>query len=111
MMRPYAKIVVPLAGTPVRVTSVESDPNARRAIHGVLVQALPDNAGRVYVGNVSMNRVARTNLFGILAVPTTNSLPTFSAALTLSPNAIHLNDIYIDVDQNGDGCIISILET
>jgi hypothetical protein len=111
MLQSIGRITVPVAGTPVRVTSGQSDPAARLAVHGVLVQALPGNAGRVYIGTAAMNRVTQQNLFAILAIPTANQLPTFSAALTLSPNAIQLQDMYVDVDTNNDGVIVSVLVT
>ncbi len=109
MIKAIAKIVVVAAGTPVRVTSQEADPSAYYPIHGILIQALPDNVGKTYIGVSTMNRVARTDLLGILATPTANSIPTYSAALTLSPNAIQLKDFYIDADNANDGVIVSVL--
>lgn len=111
MLQSIGRIVVPVAGTPVRVTSGQTDPAERFACHGVLIQARPGNAGRVYIGTATMNRVAETGLYAILAIPTANQLPTFSAALTLSPNAIQLQDLFIDVDVNNDGVLVSVLVT
>ena len=49
MIRAYAKITVPVPGTPVRVTVNESNPAASQGCHGVLIQVLKTNAGAVYV--------------------------------------------------------------
>jgi hypothetical protein len=108
MLRPLGKIA-PTPGTPVRVTSLISGAGVSEPVHGVLVQVLPENSGFAYVGNSTMNAAARTGLYSVLAVPTTNTLPSFSAALTLAPNAINLADLWIDVDNPGDGVIVSVL--
>ena len=109
MIRAYTKIVVPVPGTPVRVTRNEPDPAASQGCHGVLIQVLKGNLGIVYIGDSTMDRNAETGLFGKLAIPTSNSLPTFAAALTLSPNAVQLRDLYIDADSANDGVTVSIL--
>jgi hypothetical protein len=109
MIKAIGKFTVAAAGTPVRLTSQEATPNEYYPVHGILIQALPDNVGKVYIGNSTMNRAARTDLFGVLAIPTANSIPTYSAALTLSPNAIQLKDFYIDADTATDGVIVSVL--
>ena len=111
MIRAYAKITVPVPGTPVRVTVSESDPSAAQGCHGVLIQVIKTNTGAVFVGNNVMNRALFTGLFAQLAIPTVNQIPTFSAALTLSPGGIQLRDLYIDADNANDGVIVSILVT
>lgn len=98
-------------GSPQRVTVNLQKPLERYAVHGVLLQVLPTNAGKIYVGNSELNRATFVGLYGMLAIPTANVLPTFSAALTLSPNAINLTDMFIDADQNNDGVIVSVLVT
>ena len=111
MIRAYAKITVPIPGTPVRVTVSEADPTASQGCHGVLIQVLKTNTGAVYVGSATMNKTLLTGLFAQLAIPTVNQIPTFSAALTLSPGGIQLRDLYIDADVATEGAIVSILVT
>ena len=109
MIQAYAKITVPVPGTPVRVTSSEVLPDDPRGCHGILVQALPSNTGRVTLGRSDMNAAAFTGCFAFLAVPTVNTIPAFTAALTLAPGAIHLKDFYVDVAVANDGVIVTAL--
>lgn len=111
MIQSLGPLRVALAGVPQRVTLNLPQPLERFTVHGVLLQVLPTNAGRIYVGTSALNRATFENLYGMLAVPTANVLPTFSAALTLSPNAILLTDMFIDADQNNDGVIVTVLIT
>ena len=103
MIQAYAKILVAAPGTPVRVTVNESTPSDARGCHGVLIQVLPTNLGKIYIGTATMNKTAFTNIFAFLAIPTSNFIPSFSAALTLSPGGIQLRDLYIDADQANEG--------
>lgn len=110
MIRPYTTITVTAPGTPLRVTRSEIDPAASQGCHGVLIQVFPTNVGKIYIGTSNLSRVAPfTGCYAFLAIPTVNQLPTFSAALTLSPNAIQLRDFWIDADNANDGVIVSIL--
>lgn len=111
MIQPLGKLLVPLAGVPTRVTANRASPTDRYTVHGVLFQALPTNTGRIYIGDSTLNRATFAGLFAMLAVPTANLLPTFSAALTLAPNAVRLDDMFIDADNNNDGVIVSVLVT
>lgn len=111
MIRAYARIIVPVPGTPVRVTVGESNPGASQACHGVLIQVLKGNTGLAYVGTATMNKTTEADVFATLGIPTTNFIPTFSAALTLSPGAIQLRDLYIDADNANDGVKVTILVT
>ena len=110
MMQTLGKIQ-PAVGVPLRATNNQSAPAARVACHGVLIQALPTNVGRVYVGDAALNRATFGGLYAILATPSGSLIPTFSAALTLAPNAINVADLFLDVDNAGDGVIVSVLIT
>lgn len=110
MIRAYRKVTIPTPGTPVRVTSIETNPDGPKPCHGVLIQALKSNVGVVYVGNSAMDKTALTGLFAQLAIPTSNSIPSYSAALTIAPAGIQLKDLWIDADSANDGVIISILD-
>ena len=108
MLRALGKIT-PTPGTPIQVTSLIAGAQASEPCHGVMIQARKGNVGVAYVGNSVMNRAAETGIFAQLAIPTANTIPSFTAALTLAPNAINLADLWIDVDSNGDGVIVSVL--
>lgn len=111
MIRAYATITVPVPGTPVQVTKNESNPNAAQGCYGVLIQALPTNTGKIYVGASALNKAALTGLFATLGVPTVTFIPSFQAALTLSPAGVQLRDIWIDADNANDGVCVTILVT
>jgi hypothetical protein len=111
MQESLGVVRVPLIGVPIRSTINLPTPSSRYAVHAILFQALPENTGRVYIGTASLNRVTKQGVLGTLAVPTANSLPTFSMALTISPNAIHAHDLYIDADNNTDGVTVAVLTT
>lgn len=109
MLNDFATIRITAPGTPQRVTQGEPNPSEHNGCHGVMIQVLPDNVGRVYVGKEGMNKTAFTKVLAFLAVPTKNSIPSFQAALTLAPGAIQLRDLWIDADSVNDGVIVSVL--
>lgn len=111
MNRPVGRLIVAVPGTLVQATSLEPDPTKPLSCHAVLFQALPTNTGRVYVGTWQLERAALANCFAWLPIPTVNQAPSFSVALTIAPNALKLNDYWIDADVAGDGVIATILVT
>lgn len=99
------------AGVSARFTANESTPAANLGAHSYLIQALSSNTGKVYIG--TSNPVDRTNLTNVIAVlppPTANIFPSFSATITYAPAGFNLAERYIDVDQNGEGVLISYIE-
>jgi hypothetical protein len=109
MLMPIAKITVPVPGTPVRTTSTQAQPGEKFSCHGVLIQAMPHNTGRIYIGRSTMNKTALTDLFAVLAIPTDNTIPSFTASLTHAPNSVNLSDLYIDADVASEGALVSVL--
>jgi hypothetical protein len=109
MLTAIGKITVVVAGTPVRLTSTQSVPADKFACHGVLIQTLAANTGKMHIGLSTMNKGTGAGVIAVLAIPTTNSIPSFTAALTLSPNAINLADLYLDADNGGEGAQVSVL--
>lgn len=97
------------AGTLKRLTSTQPDPTAKFAVHGLMIQALPGNTGRVYIGGSGLNVATGASRMATLAIPTANSIPTFTAALTIAPNAINLADFYLDVEVSGEGADVTVL--
>lgn len=111
MVDSLGKLTVTTAGTLLRVTSGQTDPTARFVVHAVLFQAWRTNAGRIYVGKAGFSKTTGTGLLGTLAIPTNNTLPTFSMALTLAPAGIRLDDLWLDADTDGEGCSVSVIIT
>lgn len=107
-LKPLGKIN-PTPGTPVPVTSLLPASGYPEKIHGILIQARRANTSYTFVGNAEMDPANDEGLHGQLAVPTINTIPSWSAALTLAPNAINLSEIYVDAQNPGDGVIVSVL--
>jgi hypothetical protein len=113
-------VTVASAGTPERATKnvgqtgsnlgPVGSPGNRFPCHSFLVEALPTNTGKVYVGKRSaMNKTTGAGLLAILPIPTTNLLPSFSSTMSKSFNAFDLSTIWIDVEVSGDGVLISAI--
>lgn len=101
------KIPVPVAGTPVAVPVPPSiNPPS---CHAVIIEALPGNTGKIYIGLVGLNKTTLAQVLVVLPIPTVNLLPTFSIALTVAGNAINLGQFYVDADISGEGVLISAL--
>lgn len=109
MTASLGKITVTSAGTPVRATINESDPTAPYHCHAFLVEAWPTNTGKIYIGMNGMNKTTGVELLAILAVPTANTSPTFSATIAYAPNALTISDIYIDAENSNDGALVSVV--
>ena len=111
MIDTAGKITIPFPGTPIQATANLADPSKHVSIHGVMFQALPTNSGKVYVGKIGLDKTTYENCFAILAVPTSNFIPTFSVALTIAPNGLALEPFYLDADVQDDGVLITVLVT
>lgn len=110
MIGSAGQVVVPTPGTLVRATVNLAEPEKVLPCHGIMFEVRPENTGNVYIGRVGFNKTTRVGCYAILAVPTANFLPTFSVAITLAPNALTLDGFYIDVDDAGDGVIVTYLQ-
>lgn len=118
MLQVTSPIRVTTPGTPVRLTSaITTDPGGltntvdRFTCHAVLIQAIDNNVGKVYVGLAGLVRATRVGVSGVLAIPTDNSIPSYSISLTLAPAGVDLSDLYIDADQANDGVLVTVLVT
>jgi hypothetical protein len=109
MISVIGKFTVPVPGTPVRFTSTQATPGEKFSCHGVLAQALPANTGKVYIGVAGLDKTTLANVLAVLAIPTDHTIPSFTAALTLSPNAINMADLYLDADVAAEGALVSVL--
>lgn len=94
-------------GTPVRVEApILSD---RPTCHACIIEALPDNLGKVYIGVAGLNKVTLVGVLLVLPIPTANMIGTFSISMAQAANAIRLTDFYIDADVADDGVLVSAL--
>lgn len=97
-------------GTKVAVSSlpklIENDIPIKR-VHGILFQAKRLNSG--WVGVYQRNEGGSYTPVNILGVPTTTILPSFSMALTWSPNAIQITDLYLDAEVATNGALVTVL--
>lgn len=99
------KTIVPVPGTPVRVVPPASI--APQSCHAFLVTALSENVGKIYIGEQGLSKTTLAKVYSVLPVPTTNSLPTFSVAVTDAANALGLDNLWIDADSANDGVLVS----
>jgi len=111
VIKPFGRIIVSTPGVPVPVTALQTDAINRLNVHAVLIQALSSNTGKVYIGTRDINRSTLAGVYAVLAVPTPSVIPTFSAALTLAPAGIQVQDMYLDVDLGGEGALVTVLIT
>jgi hypothetical protein len=109
MLRALGKLTVTTPGTPVPITSLLPPDLTPPAVHSVLLQALPANTGNVYVGTTALNKTSLAGVYMVLAVPTTNSIPSFSAVHNLLGQGVQLNDLMIDADVAGGGVIATVV--
>lgn len=111
---PFGKVSVASAGTPVRATSNLEAPTARKWLQSVMFQALPGNAGRVYIYHSRItpgdDRSNLTKAIAILPHPTSATDGPFPSASFSQPGAVvavDLAQIWIDCDNgNTDGVIV-----
>ena len=99
------------SGSPTRITANQTDPTARVSAHSILVEALPTNTGKVWIGLVNMNKASSTKLgiLAVLAIPTANVIPGFSMTISYAPGGFNAADVYLDPDVNGEGAIVSYI--
>ena len=103
----FGKVSVPVAGTPVQVVAPPSmNPPS---CHALIIEALPGNTGKIYVGLQGLDKTGLGQVLIVLPIPTANLLPTFSIALTVAGNAINVGSLWIDADVSGEGVLISAL--
>jgi hypothetical protein len=118
MLQVCGPLNVPIVDVLVRATTLitvdahgVNNDLTRFKCHAVLFQAKKNNTGIVYIGRNPMNRTTLEGVAGQLAIPTANSIPSFSIALTLSPDGVDLSDLWLNADSAGDGALVTLLVT
>jgi hypothetical protein len=109
MLNSLGKVTVPAPGTIVRATVNQPDPTKRVACHAFMVQALKANTGRVYIGIQTLSVATSVGLLAVLAIPTNNTIPAFSATISYAPSPLNLADVWIDADVPNEGVLISFV--
>lgn len=111
MIQALGMIPVPAPGTPVAIDTALPNPDKSMSIHGALFEQIPGQTGKIYIGRKSMDKSSLVGVYAILAIPTTNFLPTFSVALTIAPNGLSTIEFWVDADVAGEGVLVTILQT
>lgn len=113
MIKPIGKITVPTAGSIKQIFELAQplDPETFKfkAFQAVLLQALPSNTGKVYVGGSNMVKTTYVGVSGVLVVPSSSNIPSWGASHPLSPAGVDLTALYLDVDVSGEGVLLSVL--
>lgn len=108
MLKSYGKVTITTPGTPVRATVNEPHPDDYAGCNAILIQVWPTNAGIIYVGDrQAMNKSTGEGLLAILAPPTTNFIPSFSATLPYSTGGLDASFVWIDADNGSEGVLVS----
>lgn len=103
----FGQIVVTTPGSPVRLTANQLNPAASVLVHALLVQPATGNIGRIYIGNTPNFVKNGTGQIAWLPAPSLNVAPAFSETISYAENAIQASELYIDVDNSGEGVIAS----
>lgn len=77
-----------------------------------MFQALPANAGIVYVGLKGMVRATGVGVLAMIPKPAnslTGPFTSVSFAIPLAPAGLNAADFYVDVDTGNDGALVTIL--
>jgi hypothetical protein len=101
----FGKLLVGAAPLKIVAPPVMNPPSC----HAVIIEALPSNTGKIYIGLAGLDKVSLAQVLVILPIPTANLLPTFSIALTVAGNAINVGDLWLDADLPGEGVLLSAL--
>lgn len=100
--------VLALSGVKTRITANRTSPAQGYKAHGFVLIARPSNTGRVdvYRGNAAGSAF---EYIGYLPIPTVNTAPAFTIALTAAAASVQLNDVYIAPTVSNDGVIVTAL--
>lgn len=119
MIVPLGKITVTTPGTTIAVDSLLpaaplKAPSA--SIHAILFQAVTGNVGKIYVGRQDLDKTTLDGVMAVIPAPALNAsnipimLPTFSIALTISPNGLSTQEFWIDADNGGESVLVTVLQ-
>jgi hypothetical protein len=101
-LQALGKITVAAAGTNQRVTTTAT------RCQSITVQALSTNTGKVFVGTSAMVKATFVGVLAVIPAPSTGVIPSATFSIPLSPAGLNAADIYLDVDTNGEGAIVTV---
>lgn len=96
-------------GTPTRITNNQASPTTHLAVGSVMIQTLSSSTGKIFIGLSNMDKTTGVGVLAVLPIPTSNSIPSFSAGNPSAQAGINVNDLFIDGDSTSDGVISSIV--
>jgi len=98
-------IAVPTHGTKVQISALAI--RCQTIFFQALKTSGHSNTGNVYVyGPDSTNQPVR---IATLAIPTANTIPSFSVTIPNAPGGLSLNQFYLDSDVDTDGADVTYL--
>lgn len=104
------RITVASAGTPVQATANQASPASRLGAHSILFQRnITTETGRIYIQMGEFPVGTFVNTVGVLAPPSANTLAGFSITIVQAASGFNAADFWVDAENNGEGCIISII--
>lgn len=117
-LQALGKVTVGTAGTPVAVSPAASavpplTPDGTTGfatVQSVMLQALPTNTGKIYIGLKGLNSTTLANCLVILPAPSDAIKGPFTSASfsqPFVPAGVNLSDMVIDADNSGEGVIVS----
>lgn len=119
MLVAIGKVTIATAGQPKSILSRLNTAQAAKVqalqssglgpVHGVSLQALPGNTGRVWIGDADLNKSTGMGVGHLLPAPSASFFPSFSVALSSAPNAVSLEGIWLDVDTGNEGVYVFVL--
>jgi hypothetical protein len=93
-------VVVAAAGTPVALISNFPDYTDLYSNKIDITCPLNGNAGQVYIGSLGMNKATSAGVMKILQPG-----ESWSITHNVGLNVFHVQDFYVDADNNGDSVI------
>lgn len=114
MWHSLGKVTVAASGTPVRITTNQSDATARIGCQTVFIQQVPGNSGALYIcENSSANITTGVGVLAVIPKPTLDgsgdavSIPCGAVTIPYAAAPLNAADFYIDADNNGDAAYCS----
>lgn len=116
MWKSLGQITITTSGTPVRMTSNETDANLRVACQTIFVQQTASNTGSLYFcASATADISTGSGVLAIIPAPTLNSssvaisLPCAVVTVPDAPAALNAANYYLDADEDGDIALVSVV--
>jgi hypothetical protein len=108
MLKSLGFVTAAAAGTPERITKNESSPTAVIHANALYITPLSGNTGKIYIGLSTMVVATGVGVLAMIEAPANASTGPFARTVFESDtNGLALNELFIDVQTNGQGALIS----